>query len=51
MKLIILFLLLFAVNAKGVEINLNDINSNYDKITYVEVTDLENIDKLYNLIK
>ena len=50
MKLIILFLLLFTVNVKGVEINLNDINSNYDKITYVEVTNLENIDKLYNLI-
>jgi len=50
MKLIILFLLLFSFNVKGVEINLNDINSNYEKITYVEVTDLENIDKLSNLI-
>lgn len=50
MKLIILFLLLFSINVKGVEINLNDINGNYDKITYVEVTDLENIDKLHNLV-
>lgn len=50
MKILILFLLLFTTNVKGVEINLNDIKSNYENITYVEVTDLDNIAKLNNLI-
>ena len=49
-KFIILILLLFVTNAYAENINLNEIKDNYENITYVEITDLENIDNIKKLV-
>lgn len=49
-KIIILILLLFITNVYAENINLNDIKDNYENITYVEITDLENIDIIKKLV-
>lgn len=49
-KLLLIIILLFCINVKADEVNLNDIKDNFEYITYVEITDLENIDNIKNLI-
>ena len=49
-KILIIIILLFCINVSAEEINLNDIKTNFEKITYVEITDLENINNIKNLI-
>lgn len=49
-KFIILILLLFVTNVYAENINLNEINDNYENITYVEITNLKNIDNIKKLV-
>jgi len=49
-KILLILLLLFCINVKAENINLNDIKDNFEYITYVEITDLENIDNIKKLV-
>ena len=47
---IIAILLLLVNNVNALETNIDKVTDNYDKYTYIEVTSLNNIDKINNLI-
>lgn len=49
-KILLIILLLFCINVKADNINLNDIKDNFEYITYVEITDLKNIDNLKKFV-
>ena len=49
-KILFIIILLFCINVKAENINLNDIKDNFEYITYVEITDLENIDNIKKLV-
>ena len=49
-KILLMILLLFCINVKADDINLNDIKDNFEYITYVEITDLKNIDNLKKFV-
>lgn len=49
-KILLIMLLLFCINVKAEDINLNDIKDNFEYVTYVEITDLENIDNIKKLV-
>ena len=49
-KILLIILLLFCINVKAENINLNDIKDNFEYVTYVEITDLKNIDNIKKLV-
>ena len=49
-KILIIFLLLFSINVKADEINIDNINDNYEDYMYIEVTSNDNLDKLKNFV-
>ena len=49
-KILIIFLLLFCINVKADEVNIDKINSNYEDYLYIEVTSNDNLDKLSNFV-
>ena len=49
-KILIIFLLLFCINVKADEVNIDKINSNYEDYMYIEVTSNDNLDKLSNFV-
>lgn len=49
-KILLLILLLIATNVYSLEVNIDEINENYELYTYVEITSLDNIDKINDLV-
>lgn len=49
-KILLLILLLITTNVYSLEVNIDQINENYELYTYVEITSLDNIDKINDLV-
>lgn len=49
-KILIIFLLLFCINVKADEVNIDKIDSNYEDYMYIEVTSNDNLDKLSKFV-
>lgn len=49
-KILLLILLLFTIKVYSLEVNIDNINDNYELYTYIEITSLDNIDKINNLV-